>query len=474
MSNEDLLFPNNQEEDDLFADTSGEDDLFADADGDGDLFGDADEEGGEGEDDNQDLWKVIIVDDEAEIHNVTRFALGDYRYQGKKLRFLDAYSGADAKKMIQDNPDTALMFLDVVMESQDAGLKVVEYIRNELQNHFLRIVMRTGQPGQAPEEEVIVKYDINDYKNKTELTDKKLFTTVTTSLRSYADIMEIESFRQTLEFKVFERTKEIEEKNKQLFDKNQQIISSITYAQRIQEAMLPFNEEVKNALPNSFILFRPRDIVSGDFYWFEEKDNQIIVSAIDCTGHGVPGAFMSMMGDAYLHQIINVDDISSPDMILNELHKRIRSALKQEEGDNRDGMDLAICVYDRNTRILEFAGAKNPVVYIQDNEIKQIKGDRTPIGGLQKEEERIFTKHQVHINQVTTVYLFSDGFPDQFGGPQNKKFMIRRFRELLFEIHQKPFDEQKRILETTIDKWIGDGENKQTDDILVMGFRIEP
>ncbi len=420
----------------------------------------------------KEVWKVMIVDDEEEIHNVTQFALGDYSYQGKKLKFLHAYTGKEAIEMLQAVPDVALVLLDVVMETQDAGLHTVEKIRNELENHFIRIIMRTGQPGQAPEEEVILKYDINDYKNKTELTDKKLFTTITTSLRSYADIMEIESFRQNLEKKVEERTIEVVKAKEFIEQIYKDITASINYAKRIQEAMLPPIDLIKKSLPDLFIYFDPRDNVSGDFYWFTEKDGKLLISAIDCTGHGVPGAFMSLVGDAHLNQIVNADAITSPDIILNKLHLRVRHSLKQAETLNRDGMDMAFCSIDPYRKVMEFAGAKNPVVYIQDGEINQIKGDRTPIGGEQREAQRVFTKHFIKVDKPTYVYMFTDGFPDQFGGPDDRKFMANRLRDLFLEIHQKPFEEQKEILQNTFETWKG-SEKKQTDDVLVVGFKVD-
>ena len=419
----------------------------------------------------EDKWHVLIVDDEEEIHNVTRFALSDYYYKNKSLHFYNAYNGNQSIDILKENPHIALVLLDVVMETHDAGLKVVERIRKELGNEFIRIILRTGQPGQAPEEDVILKYDINDYKNKTELTDKKLFTTITTSLRSYADIIEIESFRQNLEQKVQERTEEVIRQKEIIEQINLDLTSSINYASRIQEAMLPSVDKVRFSLPDSFIFFRPRDIVSGDFYWFTERDGKILISAIDCTGHGVPGAFMSMVGEANLGQIVNVDGITSPDVILNKLHLRIRQSLKQAETLNRDGMDMTLCVYDKYRNIIEFAGAKNPMVYIQDGEILQIKGDRMPIGGEQKEAERVFSKHIVQVDKPTYVYLFSDGYQDQFGGPENKKFMIKRLRELFFDIHLKPFDEQKEILESKFNEWT-EGNIRQTDDVLIIGFKV--
>ncbi len=420
-----------------------------------------------------DKWKILIADDEEEVHTVTRFALMDYTYKGKKLQFFNAYTGRQAVEILEANPDIALVLLDVVMEHNHAGLEAVGKIRGEIENHFVRIILRTGQPGQAPEDEVIIKYDINDYKNKTELTDKKLFTTLTTGLRSYADIIEIEALRQSLEDKVIARTAQVVAQSKLLEKKNEDITASINYAFKIQDSMLPDVDKIQRILTDSFILFKPRDIVSGDFYWFGEKDGKIIISAIDCTGHGVPGAFMSMIGDSQLHQIINMDGITAPDIILNKLHIRVRSALKQAETQNRDGMDMAICTIDPYRKIMDCAGAKNPIIYIQDGIINQIKGDKMPIGGDQREDQRIFAKHTIKLDKPTTVYLYSDGYQDQFGGAENRKFMTPRLRNLLYEIHEKPFAEQRQILDETFENWKNYKEHsEQTDDVLVIGFKI--
>ncbi|EDN67933.1 Response Regulator Receiver Signal Transduction Histidine Kinase [Beggiatoa sp. PS] len=169
----------------------------------------------------EDTWGIVIIDDEEDVHQLTRFVLEDYVYQNKKLKFISAYSAEDAKALFKQYNDIAVILLDVVMETNDAGLKLVKYIRETLQNHFVRIILRTGQPGYAPEKQVILKYDINDYKNKTELTDQKLFTVMTASLRAYSDIMTIESYRQHLEDKVAERTYQLQKKNEELIKLNQ-------------------------------------------------------------------------------------------------------------------------------------------------------------------------------------------------------------------------------------------------------------
>jgi serine phosphatase RsbU (regulator of sigma subunit) len=313
-----------------------------------------------------------------------------------------------------------------------------------------------------------------------------------------------------LEKKVVERTAELNEANEELTitleqvqfakyeieKKNEDIRASITYAQRIQSAMLPTEEEIKLIVNQSFILFKPRDIVSGDFYYFAQKEDKIIISAIDCTGHGVPGAFMSMIGNDLLNQIIHDKEIHSPELILNELHKQVRKVLKQQETLNRDGMDLSIVIFDQKQKQLIYAGAMNPLYYVSNYDwqiidhqvfekeyhanqllpspqLFEIKADKKAIGGQQIEDERLFTKHIIDLKNIEnlTFYLCSDGYQDQFGGDKNKKFMARRFKELLLEIHQRDSQQQKQILEQTFETWKGNYE--QIDDVLVIGMKIK-
>lgn len=253
--------------------------------------------------------------------------------------------------------------------------------------------------------------------------------------------------------------------------RNTKITDSIKYAQRIQNAILPNLEKIKAALPNSFVLFKPKDIVSGDFYWFHSTEDKILIAAVDCTGHGVPGAFMSMIGYEILNEIVNVWHIFESDKMLNNMHILVRKALKQDETNNKDGMDLVVCVIDKTLHLVEYSGAKNPLIYIQNNELKEIKGNKMPIGGEQKEEQRIFTKHIIELGLApTTFYLFTDGYQDQFGGEKTQKFMIKQMRNLFLEIHQKDLALQHQILDQTIEAWRGN--EKQIDDILVIGISI--
>ena len=278
---------------------------------------------------------------------------------------------------------------------------------------------------------------------------------------------------ESLEEKVRERTAKLRDAADEIEKKSQSITDSINYAKRIQDAMLPQVTDMATNMPNSFVLFKPRDIVSGDFFFVGKQNNKTIVAAVDCTGHGVPGAFMSITGNSLLQQIVYERKVTEPDIILKELHKGIRTSLKQEETENRDGMDMALVVIDHEAKTLEFAGAKNPFIFIKDDKLELIKGSKMPIGGMQREAERVFEKHVIPIDAPLTCYVFSDGYQDQFGGPQGRKFMVRHFRSLLHEIHAQPMDQQQDRLEKTINDWMGKS-HKQLDDILVIGFKVQP
>ncbi|TAE01270.1 MAG: hypothetical protein EAZ97_03540 [Bacteroidetes bacterium] len=269
----------------------------------------------------------------------------------------------------------------------------------------------------------------------------------------------------------------INNQNRDLNRKNKDITSSINYAKRIQEAMLPDREGILQAFPNSFVFFQPRDIVSGDFYWFTSIfENGIriknVIVAADCTGHGVPGAFMSMAGTAYLNQIVNFQGITEPNKILTELSKNIRKALRQELSENKDGMDISVCTVDILQNKLQYSGAKNPLVYIKNKEMFVVKADRFSVGGKHAKAHQEFSLHEIPLEkeQKTCFYIFTDGYEDQFGGLKPTKFMSKNLRKLFLEIHEKPCFEQEKILSRTLEDWTMG--HRQIDDILVIGFEI--
>jgi phosphoserine phosphatase RsbU/P len=306
-------------------------------------------------------------------------------------------------------------------------------------------------------------------------------------------IAQLESYYYELEEKVKERTLKIEkqkeelanqrdalaEKNTQLNEayleieeQKKHIMDSIYYARRIQTAILPSFSLLDSKLKTYFIFYLPKDIVSGDFYWMAEVDGLVMLAAVDCTGHGVPGAFMSIVGYNQLHNAVSVKKARKASDILNELNMGVINTLNENSSDSsiKDGMDMTLCVFDFPNKKVDFAGANNPIILIRDNIPTKFKGDRFPIGAYIEDRPQMFTNNEINIKKNDMIYLFSDGYADQFGGPENKKFFTRRFEELLFEIHDKPLEEQKELLKTTLYDWMGN--NGQVDDILVIGIKI--
>lgn len=264
---------------------------------------------------------------------------------------------------------------------------------------------------------------------------------------------------------------EIETQRDQIFKQNDEITKSITYARRIQSAVMPSNELLGSIIGKYFLLFRPRDIVSGDFYWMSESDGIVLVAASDCTGHGVPGAFMSMMGVSFLNDIVNVAGIVRPDLILNELRQKIKANFRQTHGETeaRDGMDIAICAFNFREKKLLFAGAYNPMYLVRKGQLTEYKGDKMPAGAHLKEVK--FSLHEIDLERGDNIYIFSDGYVDQFGGDEGKKFMAKPFKDLLMSVYGKSMPEQQMVLEDTLDKW--QAALDQVDDILVIGICID-
>lgn len=261
----------------------------------------------------------------------------------------------------------------------------------------------------------------------------------------------------------------IQQQKEELDLKNQNITSSLNYAKRILDAMLPSEKFFNKILPDSFLFFKPKDIVSGDFYWISEQNGKVFVAAVDCTGHGVPGALMSIIGFDILENIIHEQKIENPAQILNRLSHGIAYTFNKEgQSDVKDGMDIALCVIDQPNKKLEYAGAFNPLYLIRENNLTEIKGDRFSVGMLTQNLGVKFKKHDIDLQKGDFLYIFSDGYADQFGGPKQKKFKYRRFRHLLLNIHQKHIQEQKEFLDKSLAAWQGNLE--QVDDILIIGI----
>lgn len=305
--------------------------------------------------------------------------------------------------------------------------------------------------------------------------------------------MAMDEINIRLEVQVKERTSEIENQRSELANKNNEIVSSIKYAKRIQEAILPGNEFVSQVLPESFIFYLPKDVVSGDFYFVEQKMvgglKHVIFAAVDCTGHGVPGAFMSIVGNNFLTQSITENELTTPADTLAFLNKGVSDTLKQNiQGEMvRDGMDMALCMLNETLTELQFSGAKNPLYILRkkgeqlpefgvvksENDfysIIEIKGDKQPIGNHSDAALVPFTNYIISLVKGDQLYVFTDGFADQFGGDRGKKFNFSRFRSLLLDIADKPIHVQKAALEKQFSDWKGDLE--QLDDVLVMGIKV--
>jgi serine phosphatase RsbU (regulator of sigma subunit)/Tfp pilus assembly protein PilF len=275
--------------------------------------------------------------------------------------------------------------------------------------------------------------------------------------------------------KIIKTNEELKELNETTNRQKDEIITSILYAQRIQSAILPPETDINELLKDNFIFYRPKDIVSGDFYWIRKVKQYIIVVSADCTGHGVPAAFMSMLGMSYLTEIVQRREVTQANQILNELRKQIKLSLRQtaDKEESRDGMDIALCVIDSKKNTMQYSGAHNPLYIIKNNNgeslLREIKADPMPVG-VHLSHDKPFTNHEIQLEAGDAFYIFSDGFIDQGGGHDNSRFTSAKFKKLLLEIHDQSMPEQKEKLEKSLGNWMG--EYPQRDDILVIGVRV--
>ncbi|HNW57524.1 MAG TPA: SpoIIE family protein phosphatase, partial [Bacteroidales bacterium] len=286
-------------------------------------------------------------------------------------------------------------------------------------------------------------------------------------------IAQLEGYYYELEEKVKERTLRIEKQKEEIEEQKKHIMDSIHYARRIQNAILPSFALIDKYLKNYFILYLPKDIVSGDFYWVHVVDGLFMIAAVDCTGHGVPGAFMSIVGFNQLNNAVDVRKARKASEIMDELNLGVVTTLNENKADTsiiKDGMDMVLCVFDFAAGKNDFAGANNPLTLIRDNQVIKYRGDRFPIGVFGGDSPQHFKNVEIDINKGDCFYFASDGYADQFGGPDNKKFMSKRFEKLLLEIHTQPMEMQKELLMKKFIEW--KGENDQVDDILVIGIKV--
>ena len=365
--------------------------------------------------------------------------------------------------------------------------------------------------------EMEIKYQVYDSEKKIELyqiqQDKQklymiiaivgILFLITFLAFVYYQFRNKKRLNEKLEIKndeIREKSERVIEQRDQITEQKKEMTDSIQYASRIQTSLLPLDEDIKKSLPNSFVLNKPRDIVSGDFHWFLRIGNKIIITAVDCTGHGVPGAFMSMLGVTFLNEIVssvnnNINTLTAAN-ILNQLREKVKKALRQKDSEHgaKDGMDMSLCIIDADKTTVQYAGANNPLYYISKggknessekfadrykvhNDAKsgeyklfEIKADKMPIGIHMKDESQKFVNHTIILDKGDSIYLFSDGYADQFGGAKGKKFKYSQLRKLLINIFDKSPDEQKLVLENEMKMW--KGELSQIDDILIIGIKL--
>jgi sigma-B regulation protein RsbU (phosphoserine phosphatase) len=343
------------------------------------------------------------------------------------------------EKIIPDYPDCIRMILtgfsdiEAIIQAINTG-RVYRYITKPWSKEELKINIDKG----------LETYNLRDQNRKL--------------------IKDLKEANQTLEQKVIERTKKIE-------SQNQEITSSIQYASKIQSALLPQDEELYNLLPSYFILSKPKDIVSGDYYWVANKDGKTIIALADCTGHGVPGAFMSILGVTFLNEIVSKAVTIRANEILNQLSGQVIKSLHQtgKNDKTRDGMEIGLCVVDPEKHKLQFSGAFRPLYIFRENELLEFKGDSMPIG-IYEQEDQSFTNTEILFSKGDIIYLFSDGYVSQLGGTEKKTFRSESFKKLLTDIHNLSMPEQKKILEEKFLEWKGNYD--QIDDIMIMGIKM--
>jgi DNA-binding response OmpR family regulator len=387
--------------------------------------------------------KILVVDDN--LKNIQ--VLGGFlQNEGFEVEF--AVEGTSALEWIS-RQEFDLVLLDIMMPEMD-GYEVCSIIKENPGNKDLPVIFITAK---TDHDSIIQGFETGgvDYITKP-FIKSELLARIKTHI-------EIKRSHDRLE----KARKEIEEKNRS-------ITSSIEYASNIQAALLRTSEAYLDRLPENFILFLPKDIVSGDFYWFSCVDDLRIIAVMDCTGHGVPGALMSTLGITYLNEIVHGERIMKPELIIDSLRKKIISALSQKgySGTIKDGIEGSVITFDPSTREIQYSASFNPLIFIHNEELLEIKADRIPIGYYERAAS--FTNTKLTVSENDMIYLFSDGFMDQFGGEMSKRFQLNRFKELLFDNHKLPLNQQKEVLLSTLYEWRGKGE--QTDDILVIGLRF--
>lgn len=409
----------------------------------------------------------ILIADDSELEQMYVDKILRSHFAG--IAIITAYNGKDAVELAKEHlPDVILM--DVEMPKVN-GLKALRHLKQNTLTREIPVIVFTAST------DFIDAFDAGaiDFIQKP-------FNNITLITRIKSTMKLVDAYRA-----INQQREEIETKNKQIKAqhenvvkqrdiiqrKNQEILADLRYSSRIQQAVMPDKEIKKLPLEEYFILNKPQNIVGGDFYWITEAHGKILIAVGDCTGHGVSGALMHMLGTVYLSKIVRTGTYNTPADILYLLREEVMRSLHQtgKAGETQDGMDLAICIMEKDQSKLSFAGANNPLYYIKEGVLEEVRGDRMPVG-IHINKDWPFTNHELNLDGVEAIYLFSDGYADQFGGPRGKKFRYKQFKKLLNDNYQLNFEKQKHILEKTFIKWKGNLE--QIDDVLVAGIKITP
>jgi sigma-B regulation protein RsbU (phosphoserine phosphatase) len=406
------------------------------------------------------LPPILYVDDEQD--NLTVFNSAFRRDYEVHL----ATSGAEGLEILKKNP-IQLIITDQRMPEM-TGIQFLERIIPEYPD-CIRMILTGFSDIEAIIQAIntgrVYRYITKPWsKEELKMNIDKALETYHLREQNRQLIEDLKEANQTLEQKVIDRTQKIAAQHKE-------ITCSIQYARKIQNALLPTNEELKKLIPANFILSKPRDIVSGDYYWLANKDDKVIIAVADCTGHGVHGAFMSVLGVSFLNEIVNKAVTIRANEILNQLCGQVIKSLHQtgKSDETRDGMEMALCVIDHNKQKLQYSGAFRPLYLIRDGELKEFKGDNMPIG-IYEQEEQSFTNTEIQFRKDDVIYLFTDGYVDQLGGSDRKTFRSENLKKFLVTIHNKTMPEQKKALEKKLEEWRG--EIDQVDDILIIGIKI--
>lgn len=418
---------------------------------------------------------IICVDDEKVVLTALKSQLS--RNFDNNYNIEIAESAEEALEIIDEIFQEEEIIPVIIADQIMPGMKGDEFLI-KTHNNYPKInkILLTGQADANAVGNAVNKAKLYRYIAKP-WDEADLILTIKEAIRSFFQDKELEEknaeleeLNINLEKKVEERTLELRNKNIILQNQQKQITDSINYAKKIQEAVLPDLNEFAENFADYFVLFKPKDIVSGDFYWFKKIDNYSIVVTADCTGHGVPGAFMSMLGASVLNEIIISADNLIAGQILDSMRIKIKTLLKQQGNINeqKDGMDLALYIIDNKSYKLQFAGAYNPLFIIRKSKLEILKPDKQPIAVYFREKN--FTTHNYQLQKNDCLYSFSDGYSDQFGGENNSKFLTKNLKKLLISISDKKMNEQKEILENKFTSWKGNSE--QTDDVIIIGVRI--